>query len=147
LPTLSPGKSWVRPRRRLTLGPPFPARVLELADQLFLLGVHAHHRIADGLVSLDLLDDVPELRVPVRVPPALDGLGVALQAEPLLPQQVTNGVGTDPVTPAGQLGRQVAGRPGAPSGAQFQDAGPGGVFARRGLGAGPVGRLRRSELI
>ncbi len=101
-------------RRRLTLGPPFPARVLELADQLFLLGVHADHRIAGGLVSLDLLDDVPELRVPVRVPPALDGLGVALQAEPLGPQQVTHGVGADPVTLAGELGRQVAGRLGCP---------------------------------
>ena len=44
-------------------------------------------------MGLDLLVDVAELRVPVRVPLALDGLGVALQAEPLLPQQVTDGVG------------------------------------------------------
>ncbi len=99
---------------RLALGPPFPARVLELADQLLLLGVHADHRVGGVLVGLDLLVDVPELRVPVRVPLALDGLGVALQAEPLRPQQVPDGVGADPVTLAGQLGRQVAGRLGRP---------------------------------
>ena len=57
-------------------------------------------------MGLDLLVDVPELRVPVRVPLALDRLGVALQAEPLGPQQITNGVGADPVALAGQLGRQ-----------------------------------------
>ena len=96
--------------RRLALGPPFPARVLELADQLLLLGVHADHRVRGALVGLDLLVDVPELRIAVRVPLALDGLGVALQAEPLGPQQVTDGVGADPVALAGQLGRQVAGR-------------------------------------
>ena len=61
-------------------------------------------------MGLNLLVDVAELRVPVRVPLALDRLGVALQAEPLGPQQVTNGVGADPVTLAGQLARQRAGR-------------------------------------
>ena len=60
-------------------------------------------------MGFDLLVDVPELRVAVRVPLALDGLGVALQAEPLGPQQVTDGVGADPVALAGQLRRQVAG--------------------------------------
>ena len=96
--------------RGLALGPPLAARVLELADQLLLLGVYADHRIGGALVGLDLLVDVPELRVPVRVPLALDGLGVALQAEPLRPQQVADGVGADPVALAGQLVRQVAGR-------------------------------------
>ena len=70
---------------RLALGPPFPARVLELTDQLLLLGVHADHRVRGVLVGFDLLIDVPELRIAVRVPLALDGLGVALQAEPLGP--------------------------------------------------------------
>ena len=56
----------------------------------------------------DLLVDVMELRVPVRVPLALNGLGVALQAEPLLPEQVTDGVSPDPVPLAGQLCGQVA---------------------------------------
>ena len=109
-----PGEVMGPGRRRLALGPPLAARVLELADQLLLLGVHADHRIGGVLVGLDLLVDVPELRVPVRVPLALDRLGVALQAEPLGPQQVTDGVGADPVALAGQLGRQVAGRLGGP---------------------------------
>ena len=65
-------------------------------------------------MGLDLLVDVAELRVPVRVPLALDRLSVALQAEPLGPQQVTDGVGADPVTLAGQLARQRAGRLGGP---------------------------------
>ena len=109
-----PGEVMGPGRHRLALGPPFPARVLELTDQLLLLGVHADHRIRGALMGLDLLVDVPELRIAVRVPLALDGLGVALQAEPLGPQQVTNGVGADPVTLAGQLRRQVAGQLGRP---------------------------------
>ena len=62
------------------------------------------------LMGLDLLVDVPELRVPVRVLRSLDRLGVALQAEPLLAEQVSHGVRTDPVALAGQLRRQVPGR-------------------------------------
>jgi len=96
--------------RGLALRPPFPARILERPDQLLLLGVDADHRICSVLVAFGLLVDVTELRVPVRVLPAFDGLGVALQAEPLLPQQVTDGVGADPVALAGQLRRQLAGR-------------------------------------
>jgi hypothetical protein len=65
-------------------------------------------------MGLDLLVDVTELRVPVRVPLALDRLGVALKAEPLGPQQVTHGVGADPVPLAGQLARQRPGRLGGP---------------------------------
>ena len=91
-------------------GPPFAAGVLELPDQLLLLGVHADHRVAGVLVGPGLLVDVPELRVPVRVLLALDGLGVALQAEPLLVQQVTDRVRADLVALAGQLGRQRPGR-------------------------------------
>src|SRR5260370_34804322 len=95
--------------RGLALGQPFPARVLELADQFLLLGVDADHRVGGVLMGLDLPADVAELRVPVRVPLALDGLGVALQAEPLRPQQVTHAVGADPVALAGALARPVAG--------------------------------------
>ena len=65
-------------------------------------------------MGLDLLVDVTELRVPVRVLRSLDRLGVALQAESLLPQQVSHGIGTDPVALAGQLARQRAGRLGGP---------------------------------
>jgi hypothetical protein len=105
-----PGKA-VRARGcRLAGGPPFPARVLELAGQLLFLGVHAYHRIRGALMLFYLLADVAELGVPVRVPLAPDGPGVALQAEPFLPQQVTDGVSTGPVPLAGQLRSQLAGR-------------------------------------
>jgi hypothetical protein len=60
-------------------------------------------------VRFDLLVDVPELGVPVRVPLALEGLGVALQAEAFGSQQVAHRVRGDLVAPAGQLARQVAG--------------------------------------
>jgi hypothetical protein len=93
----------------LPAGAPLLARVGELADQFLLLGVHADHRVGGILMLLDLLVYIPELRVPVRVPLAFEGLGVALQAEALGPQQVTDGVGADRVAPAGQLARQVAG--------------------------------------
>jgi hypothetical protein len=59
---------------------------------------------------LDLLVDVPELGIPVRVPPAFEGLGVALQAEPLLAEQVPDRIRAGLMALAGQLGRQVAGR-------------------------------------
>ena len=94
----------------LPAGAPFPAGVGELADQFLLLGVHADHRVRGALVRFDLLVDVAELGVPVRVPLALEGLGVALQAEPLGPQQVADRVRGDLAALAGQLARQVAGR-------------------------------------
>jgi hypothetical protein len=99
---------------RLAFGLPFAARILELPDQLLLLGVHADYWLSRRLVGFDLLVDVTELRVPVRVLLALDGLGVGLQAEPLLPQQVTDGVRRDLVALAGQFRRQAAGRLGRP---------------------------------
>ena len=69
---------WPCPRhRRRSHGPgPVPDRpwaatgppgVAELADQLLLLGVDADHRIPGRQVGLDLLVDVAELGVPVRV--------------------------------------------------------------------------------
>jgi hypothetical protein len=67
------------------------------------LGVHADHRVACSLEVLGLLVDVAELGIPVRMLPALNGLGVCLQAEVLLAQQITDRVGTDPVALPGQL--------------------------------------------
>src|SRR5262249_58087977 len=87
-------------------GPPFPAAVMVVADQLLLLGVHADHRLPGVAVLPDLLIEVAELRIPVRDLAALDGLGVALQAEALLPQQVRHRVRAGPVTPPGQFARQ-----------------------------------------
>ena len=91
----------------LALRPPLPAAVFELADQFLLLGVHADHGVPGRLVLADLPADVTELRVPVRVLLSLDGLGVALQAEPLGPQQIADGVRRDLMTLGCQLGRQL----------------------------------------
>ena len=56
--------------------------------QLFpLLGVHADHRLASGLMVLDLGMDVVELGVPIWMLGALERLDVRLQAEPRRSQQ------------------------------------------------------------
>src|SRR3954449_12222537 len=52
-----------------------------------LLRIHADHRRTGGLMGLDLLVDVGELRIAVGMLPALQRRGRALQAEPVLPQQ------------------------------------------------------------
>jgi hypothetical protein len=96
--------------RRAALGPPLPARVAEVPDELLLLGVHADHRVCGALVGLDLPVYVAELAVPVRVLLALNGLGVALQAEALAPQKVPDGIGRHLVALSGQLGREHPGR-------------------------------------
>ena len=72
----------------MALGPPFARPALaKMPDLLLLLGIDADHRLPGHLVGLDLLVDVAELRVPVRMLLPLKRLGVALQAEPLAPQQ------------------------------------------------------------
>jgi len=96
---------------RLARGPPFTAAVVVVAGQFLLLGIHADHRLAGIAVLPDLLVEVTELGIPVRDLVALDGLGVALQAEACLPQQVSHRVGARPVTLPGELGRQGAQRP------------------------------------
>src|SRR5674476_987157 len=65
-----------------------PASSLATCDLVsqFLLGIHADHRIARGQVLSGLVVEVGELGVTVGVLPALDRLGVALQAEALLMQ-------------------------------------------------------------
>jgi hypothetical protein len=52
-------------------GLPLGATVGELADQLLLLGVHAHHRLPRGEMDLGLLVEVAELEVTVGVLGAL----------------------------------------------------------------------------
>src|SRR5205814_10214416 len=99
------GEVMVLDVHRITCGPPFTAAVVVVADQLLLLGVHADHRLPGTLMAFDLLIDVAELRVPVRDLVPLDRLGVALQAEALLPQQVGHRVRAHAVTLPAQLAR------------------------------------------
>ena len=95
---------------RLARRPPLPSGILVLADQLLLLGVHANHRVPGRSVGRGLIVEVAKLRVAVRVLVALDGFGVALQAETLLAQQIADGVGGDLVPGPGQLVGQRSGR-------------------------------------
>ena len=64
---------------RLALGSPLAPRVLEIPDQLLLLGVDRDDRLV--LIDCPLGDrvDVPELRVAIRMLSALPSLDVCLQ--------------------------------------------------------------------
>ncbi|GAU71406.1 FHA domain-containing protein [Streptomyces sp. NBRC 110611] len=63
---------------QVALRPPLAAHVRQLAEHLLLLRVHADHRLAVSLVLFDLLVDVAELGVPVRMLLALQRLGLGL---------------------------------------------------------------------
>ena len=60
-------------------------------------------------MGFDLLVEVAELGVAVGILFALQGLGVALQAETLGAQHIGHGVGTDTVSLGGEFVGQVAG--------------------------------------
>jgi hypothetical protein len=100
---------------RLALGRPLAPRVLELPDDLLLFRVHAGHRVSTDLMTLNLIIDVPELCIPVRVLRALQDLDVALQRETLGVQQVRHGARRHRPTGSGQLRGQVTGRLGRPA--------------------------------
>src|SRR5205085_6567555 len=65
---------------RIALGPPLPARILEVPDQLLLLRVDRDGRSAGRELRLNARVDVLELLVPVGVPCAFRGLAVGLEA-------------------------------------------------------------------
>jgi hypothetical protein len=95
---------------RGTLGLPFAAGIFEWPDQLLLFGVDTDDRLPVGLISLDLVVDIPELGIAIRVLLAFKGFDVGLQTEPLLAQQIGDHVGSDLVAPTGQCGGKVASR-------------------------------------
>jgi hypothetical protein len=68
----------------VALRAPLPPGVLEIADQLLLLGVHRDDRLAGLQGSPDLAVDVLELGVAVGVALPLDRLAVGLEAVPRL---------------------------------------------------------------
>src|ERR1035441_3804547 len=93
----------VRPPR-VAARPPFAALAGVLPDQLFLFRVHADHRLAGGQRRRDAAADVAELAVAVRVLPAFQRLGVALQAVPQRAgQQLADAVMRDLMPLAPQL--------------------------------------------
>jgi hypothetical protein len=80
---------------------PFASGVFELADQFFLLGVHADDRIACVLVAADLLVEVAKLRVAIGMLLTLQRFGIALQTEALCAQQLGDRVRGDSMTVIG----------------------------------------------
>jgi hypothetical protein len=92
---------------RFPLGPPHLPGHGQQAHLLLLFRIDADHRLARGLVLFDLLVDVVELRVAVGMLLAFQGLGVALQAEPVLLQQPAHRGRGHLVSLPGQLGGQV----------------------------------------
>jgi hypothetical protein len=93
---------------------PFLPAVLEVADQLFFLGVHADYRFTGRREPRHQLIDKPELPVPVRVLLAFHRLGVALQAVTLVFQQPPDGIRRHRMTRRGELVGQLRCRLGGP---------------------------------
>ena len=91
---------------RVALRPPFAARVLEVADQLLLLGVDRDHRLLLPQRRRHAGIDVSELRIPVRMLAAFARLAVGLQAELLLRQQLAHHRAADRMATLRQLRRQ-----------------------------------------
>ncbi len=91
---------------RVALRSPLPAWAGEPTQLLTFLGIDADHWLACGLMLLDLLVDIAELRVPPWVLLAFQGLGLALQAESVLTQQPPDRGWRYPMPPPGQLLRQ-----------------------------------------
>src|SRR6516165_7195787 len=81
---------------------PVGAGVLEVAEQLFLLGIDRDHRLPGSLRSQYLRVDVLELRIAVGVMRTLIGLAVGLPAKAQLRQQPLDAAGADGVTEAAQ---------------------------------------------
>src|SRR6266446_6313115 len=80
---------------RRSLGLPFRTGVLEIPDQLLLLGVHRDHGLIPLLELGHLSVDVFKLGIAVRVRLALARLAVGLQAVVELMEQVSHGPLTD----------------------------------------------------
>src|SRR3954451_23821508 len=92
---------------RVTLRTPVPTGVLEVSDQLFFLSVDRDHRLARRQCGPHALLEMSELRIAVWVALPLARLAVALQAELLLVQQLTNQGAADTVAHGGQGLRQL----------------------------------------
>jgi hypothetical protein len=95
-------------------GAPLPPSHGQTPQLFALLGIHADHRLAVGLVVLDLFVEVAELGIPVGVLGALERLDVGLQAEPFPLQPSAHRRGRDRMPLPGQLLGQVPQRLGRP---------------------------------
>jgi hypothetical protein len=81
---------------------------------LFLLRVHADHRLAVGLLRFDLFVDVTELGIPIWMLDTFQRFRRGLQTEPVGLQQSTDRRRRDRMPGPGQLVSQVSQRLGRP---------------------------------
>jgi hypothetical protein len=109
---------------------PLLARIVEMADEFLFLGIHGNDGLSLPQGQLHLSVDVPELRVPIRMPGPFLGLPVALQAVIHLPQQLRHFFVADGVSAAGQFVRQGSGAFAGPAQRRF------GVSPRQRLDQG-----------
>jgi hypothetical protein len=91
---------------RVALRPPFPAAVLEIADQFLLLGINRDDRLLGFERGLRQSIDVSKLRIPIRMAIALSGLAVGLQAEMQRLQQLADDCVADLVPLSAQFRRK-----------------------------------------
>ncbi len=91
----------------LALRTPGPTSVLEVADKLFLLGIHRDHRLTGSQCGPHALVEVAELRIPIRVAFPLARLAIGLQTELLLVQQLAEQSAANPVALGDQRLRQL----------------------------------------
>ena len=129
LPQLLIGEVVVADPNRVPGGPPRSPVPVIGAELLLLLGVHADRRVARRPERSDLLVDVPELGIPVRVLPALQHLRHPLQAVAVLAQHPRHRVLLAPEPQPGHLMLQVPQRQRAPGDLRH--------------GVAPRGRLRQ----
>ncbi len=91
----------------ITLWPPFPASIPEVAYKLFFF-VSTDHRLLLGQGAADAHIDVGKLRIAIRVAVTLAGLAVGLEAEFLAAEQFANHGVTDFMPHGAQFSGQAA---------------------------------------
>ena len=93
---------------RLSGHPPLAPSVLELADELLLLGIETDRRLARSDRRTDPLVDQTELQITVGMLGSLQGLAIGLQAVPQRTQQMSHGREVNLVAPLTQLNSKPA---------------------------------------
>jgi hypothetical protein len=141
----------------LTFRTPLAPTILEVSDQLLLLGIHGDDRLVGRLAAADLLIDVPKLGIAIRMLRPFPSLAVGLQAVAGPGQEFGHQLPADrvahPLERGGQLpnalGRPVQWRLRIARGGRLhqplQISPQGRVFVRRPL-ASPAGATAPSRL-
>ena len=92
----------------LALGTPCPARILEIANQLLLFGIHRDRRLTLSQRRVDRLVEVLELGVAVGMVRSLAGLAVCLKAVAASTQYRADAGVTDAMTQIAQASGDLA---------------------------------------